>query len=344
MSFKDYLQEAAGKHGVLAYGRMNPPTAGHEQLVDKIHSVAKEHGAVHHLVLSHSHASKDGSNPLPPDVKLKHAKRAFPGTHISSASKEAPSILHHAAAMHKQGVEHLHFVGGSDRKPMHELLKKYNGKEGSHGHYNFKSITFHNAGDRDEKSTGTAGISGTKLRAHAAAGEQHKFESHLSSKMKPAHKTALYHDLRHHMGIKEVFDPHLKVSEFQWGEKKGVDKMKRMTPGEGKTTFKEYDSYRRKLPVLLMNETQKRELMEATAQLEFDGIQTTSFDMCPKAYEQFKDMIETIRAGKHIGEVTGHNLKSDTSQNTDKIQKVEAGMAVKPERMRQMQFRQYTGI
>lgn len=344
MSFKDYLQEAAGKHGVLAYGRMNPPTAGHEQLVNKIHSVAKEHGAVHHLVLSHSHASKDGSNPLPPDVKLKHAKRAFPGTHISSASKEAPSILHHAAAMHAQGVQHLHFVGGSDRKPMHELLKKYNDKEGAHGHYTFKSITFHNAGDRDEKSTGTAGISGTKLRAHAAAGEQHKFESHLSSKMKPAHKTALYHDLRHHMGVKEIFDPHLKVSEFQWGEKKGVDKMKRMTPGESKSTFKEYDSYRRKLPVLLMNETQKRELTEQTSQLVFDGIQTKSFDMCPTAYDQFKIMIDTIRAGKHIGETAGHNLKNDTNQNIDVIQKVQAGAAVKSDRLRHMQFRHYMGL
>ena len=323
---------------------MNPPTAGHEQLVNKIHSVAKEHGASHHLVLSHSHATKDGSNPLPADVKLKHAKRAFPGTHISSASAEAPSILHHAAAMHKQGVEHLHFVGGSDRKPMHELLKKYNGKESSHGHYNFKSITFHNAGDRDEKSTGTAGISGTKLRAHAAAGEQHKFESHLSSKMKPAHKTALYHDLRQHMGVKEVFDPHLKVSEFQWGEKKGVDKMKRMTPGESKTTFKEYNSYERKLPVLLMTQAQRQELNEQTAQLLFDGIQTTSFDMCPKAYDQFKIMIDTIRAGKHIGETAGHNLKPDTNQNIDTIQKVQANAAVKTDRLRHMQFKQFMGL
>jgi hypothetical protein len=133
--------------------------------------------------------------------------------------------------------------------------------------------------------------------------------------MKPAHKTALYHDLRHHMGVKEVFDPHLKVSEFQWGEKKGVDKMKRMTPGEGKTTFKEYDSYRRKLPVLLMNETQKRELMESTSQLEFDGVQTTSFDICPTAYERFKEMIEAIRAGDHIGEIAGHETKPDNVRN-----------------------------
>ena len=35
MKFKDYLSEAAEKHGVLAYGRMNPPTAGHEQVIKR---------------------------------------------------------------------------------------------------------------------------------------------------------------------------------------------------------------------------------------------------------------------------------------------------------------------
>ena len=202
LNFKSYLtEESHAKHAVLAYGRMNPPTAGHEKLVDKIHDVAKKNNASHKLVLSHSHDTK--SNPLPPEVKEKHAKRAFPGTNVEVGSKEKSSILHHAAEAHKSGVTHLHFVGGSDRKPMHELLKKYNGKEGAHGHYNFKSIKFHNAGERDEKSKGTAGISGTKLRGHAAAGEQHEFEKHLSSKMKPEHKTELYHDLRKHMGHKD---------------------------------------------------------------------------------------------------------------------------------------------
>ena len=201
ISFLDFLnEEAREKHGVIAYGRMNPPTAGHEKLVNKIHAVAKEHNADHKLVLSHSHDAK--SNPLPADAKEKHAKRAFPGTNVEVATKDKPTIMHHAAEMHKKGITHLHLVGGEDRKPMHELLTKYNGKEGKHGHYNFKKITFHNAGQRDEKSTGSEGISGTKLRAHAAAGNQKEFEKHLSSKMKPEHKTELYHDLRKHMGAK----------------------------------------------------------------------------------------------------------------------------------------------
>jgi len=87
MDFIDYLTEAPEKHGVLAYGRMNPPTKGHEQVINKVHEVAKEHNAVHKVVLSHTHGTKDGKNPLPADAKVKHAQHAFPGTHIEAASK-----------------------------------------------------------------------------------------------------------------------------------------------------------------------------------------------------------------------------------------------------------------
>ena len=187
---------------VIAFGRMNPPTAGHEKLVNKIHDEADTRKASHELILSNSHASKDGSNPLPPDVKLKFAKHAFPKTNITVADKTRPTVLHHASHAYEQGVRHLVLAGGEDRKPMHELLQKYNGQKGAHGYYNFDKIEFTNAGKRDEKAKGTEGISGTKLRGLASAGNQKEFESHLSSQMKPEHKTELYHALRHHMGVK----------------------------------------------------------------------------------------------------------------------------------------------
>ena len=203
LNFTEYLKEATTeKHGVLAFGRMNPPTAGHEQVVNKIHSVAKEHNASHQLVLSHSHDAK--KNPLSPEDKVKHAKNAFPGTNVKAASKTAPTILHHAAEMHKAGVKHLHVVAGSDRhEDMHNLLHKYNGVKAGHGHYKFKSITVHSSGERDPDSEVTSGISGTKMRQHAAEGNKKEFHANLPSKMKPEHKDALYHDLRSSMGHKD---------------------------------------------------------------------------------------------------------------------------------------------
>jgi hypothetical protein len=408
MDFIDYLTEAPEKHGVLAYGRMNPPTKGHEQVINKVHEVAKEHNAVHKVVLSHTSGTKDGKNPLPADVKVKHARNAFPGTHIEAATKEHPTILHHASEMAKQGVKHLHVVAGSDRvEEYHKLLHRYNGVAGAHGHYNFKSIKVHSSGERDPDAEGTSGVSGTKMREHAAAGRKNKFHAALPSKMKPEHKDALYHDVRHHMGIQEAVAPGTQgeahISKFEWGTDKGTKEMKRITPGEKKmkTEAKEADygekfqsmmkkvkisahagpkktvwvpakygtggSYKvvpdnkvkesievepmqleaTRLPFLLMTANQKRALFEAVDQLEFDGIQTKNLDQCPGAYKEFKSMIEDIRAGKHIGELAGHEPASTanvTTQSSVAVTQVQAGMAVKPERMRQMQFRQYVGL
>lgn len=202
-SFNQFLKEASDqKHHVLAFGRMNPITKGHEALVNKVHEVAKEHGAGHTVVLSHSHDPK--KNPLAPADKLKHAKRAFPGTNLKTSNKEKPTILHHATDLSNKGVEHLHVVAGSDRqKEMHDLLHKYNGHKNKDGTgYKFKSITVHSSGDRDPDAEGTSGISGSKMREHAASGNKKHFHAGAPSKMTVAHKNELYHDVRKGMGIK----------------------------------------------------------------------------------------------------------------------------------------------
>ena len=64
------LSEAtkADQHHVTAFTRMNPPTTGHMQLIDKVHAVAKDHGADHSVVVSHSQDPK--KNPLSSDQKL----------------------------------------------------------------------------------------------------------------------------------------------------------------------------------------------------------------------------------------------------------------------------------
>jgi len=203
LSFKDYLTEAAAeKHHVMAFGRMNPITHGHQAVVDKIHSVAKDHKADHTLVVSHSQDAK--KNPLTAEQKVKHAKRAFAGTNVKAASKDKPTILHHAADLHKQGVQHLHVVAGSDRhEEMHNLLHKYNGKDSAHGHYNFKSITVHSSGHRDPDSEGTEGISASKMREHASSGNKKAFHAGAPSSMSTKHKEEMYHDVRKSMGHSE---------------------------------------------------------------------------------------------------------------------------------------------
>ena len=200
------LTEAAEKHSVLAFGRMNPPTAGHAKLVHKVHEVAQEHHADHHVVLSHSQDAE--KNPLSPGDKLKHAKHAFPGTHLSLSSKEHPTIFHHAALLHKAGTKHLHVVVGSDRvKDFHTNLHKYNGHFDKEGHgYKFKSITVHSAGHRDPDAKGVEGMSASKMREHAKSGNFHEFKKGVAPTVSHAHAKELYDDVRKGQTVKESVD------------------------------------------------------------------------------------------------------------------------------------------
>jgi hypothetical protein len=204
-SFLELVEEKdQGKHAVLAFGRMNPPTSGHEKVVNKVKEVAAKHSASHHVVLSHSQSAK--KDPLSQSDKIKHAKRAFPGTHIEGSSKEHPTIFHAAEKLHKQGVTHLHVVAGSDRvKEYKEKLNHYNGKPNKEGHvpFHFKKITVHSSGERDPDSEGAEGMSGSKMREHAKSGNLHEFKKGVSSHMTHAHAKELYHDVRKGMGLHE---------------------------------------------------------------------------------------------------------------------------------------------
>jgi hypothetical protein len=202
MKFSEFLQEQKEKHAVMAFGRMNPITAGHEKLVNKVKDIADKVGGTAHIVVSHSQDAK--KNPLTSAQKLKQAKRAFPGVSVTASDKESPNFLAHAAKLHKQGVTHFHMVGGSDRADeYHKLLHKYNGVKGPHGHFNFKHIEVHSAGDRDPDAEGVEGMSASKMREHAGKGNYKEFRKGVPSKMTDAHAKDMYSDVRRGMGVHE---------------------------------------------------------------------------------------------------------------------------------------------
>ena len=234
MKFKEFIQESKENHAVLAFGRMNPPTTGHGKLVDKVKDIAKENGASHHIVLSHS--QDKAKNPLSAESKLKHAKRFFPKTNISVSDKEHPNFLSQAAKLHKQGVTHLHMVAGSDRTgEYHKLLHKYNGThEGAL--FNFKHIKVHSAGERDPDAEGTEGMSASKMRAHASSGNFKEFKKGVPSHVPEHHAKELYNDVRHHMGVKESVDASFEELLFEGVHDKAIFKAVFLAggPGSGK--------------------------------------------------------------------------------------------------------------
>ena len=63
-SFLENLEANSKTHKpvVMAFGRMNPPTTGHEKLVNRVKDIAKDYNAPHHIIISHSVDAK--KNPL----------------------------------------------------------------------------------------------------------------------------------------------------------------------------------------------------------------------------------------------------------------------------------------
>ena len=235
MKFRDFLFEQKEKHAVMAFGRMNPITVGHEKLVNKVQEIAKKVGGSAHIVVSHSQDPK--KNPLTSAQKLKHAKRAFPGVNVSASDASAPNFLAQASKLHKQGVTHFHMVGGSDRADEYKtLLNKYNNVKGPHGHFNFKHIEVHSAGDRDPDAEGVEGMSASKMREHASNGNFKEFRKGVPSKMTDAHAKEMFNHVRQGMGVNENVDEDFETLLVEGVHDKSIFKAVFLAggPGSGK--------------------------------------------------------------------------------------------------------------
>jgi hypothetical protein len=187
--------ELHDRHHVMFFGRANPPHSGHEKAYNVVKNIARKVGGTSSMLLSRTQDKK--KNPLTPEQKERHAKRAFPDVNTSVVDASHPTILHQLSKLHQNGVTHLHVVAGSDRQDHYDkLLHQYNGVEGPHGYYNFKNIQIHSSGERDPDAEGTEGMSASKMRLHAKNNDKKSFMAGAPSAMKPEHREEMFNDLR----------------------------------------------------------------------------------------------------------------------------------------------------
>jgi predicted kinase len=201
---KLFEEEQTENPVVMAFGRMNPPTTGHEKLVNRVKEIASDYKAPYHIILSHSTDAK--KNPLDSKTKLKHAKRFFPDANIESATKEMPTFLHHAQRLNAAGHDHLVMVAGSDRIDEYDrLLHHYNGTSTNNPKalYHYKKIEIKSAGHRDPDAEGAEGMSASKMREHAKNNDFHSFKQGVPSHVQDKHARELMSDVRRGMGINE---------------------------------------------------------------------------------------------------------------------------------------------
>ena len=196
------LTEATGTV-VFTFGRFNPPTTGHEKLIKKVASVAGSN--TYRIYPSHSQNPK--KDPLPYALKIAYLRKMFPRYAKNiMADKTAKTAIDIAVKLYDEGYTTLVMIAGSDRvKEFSSLLKKYNGVENKrHGYYKFDVIDIVSAGERDPDAEGVEGMSASKMRAAASAGDFDSFKTGLPSSFRDAQK--LYNDVRKYMGIREERD------------------------------------------------------------------------------------------------------------------------------------------
>lgn len=185
-----YEAEKKG-HAVMAFGRMNPPTIGHEMLVNKVKHHAAKVGGTPHVFLSHTNDTK--KNPIGYSQKFQWAQKAFGADVVHhTPHTQLLDIVRSLSHKHKE----LTMVAGSDRVPEYRtLLNKYNGRS-----YNFDKIHVVSAGERDPDGRGAVGMSGTKMRDAAATGDKKSFKAGLPKALHP-HVDDVYSHVRKGLGI-----------------------------------------------------------------------------------------------------------------------------------------------
>jgi len=189
---------------VFAFGRFNPPTTGHEKVIEKVVKIA---GSNPYRIYP-SFTTNPKKDPLPHALKIAYMRKMFKKyARNIIADKDAKTAIHIAEKLYKEGFKNLVMVAGSDRiKEFSTLLNRYNDAPDKKGNqlFKFDSVNVISAGERDPDSEGVEGMSASKMRVAAVNGDMDSFLQGVPSGFSDGKK--LYRDVRKYMGIREERD------------------------------------------------------------------------------------------------------------------------------------------
>lgn len=185
------LQE---KTAVFSYGRYNPPTIGHQLLIDKLKNEAKKVNGDAFLIPSHTQDNK--KNPLSLEEKINLLKKMAPGVGVLDTGKTLVGALQD---LQSRGYTNVIQIAGSDRIPEYQFIRdKYNGKPAKDGVIPFEFNTYEivSSGERDPDSEGVEGMSASKVRDFAINGDYDSFNHGISPVLGEQDKRSVYNAIR----------------------------------------------------------------------------------------------------------------------------------------------------
>ena len=194
----------------IAFGRFNPPTTGHEKLLDTVASSSDDNDYI--IVPSRSQDKK--KNPLDPDTKVSVMRQMFPKHSEKIVNDPANrTIFDVLKKAHMDGYTNVRIIGGGDRVAEFEKLSNnYNGKL-----YAFDNVEVRSAGERDPDSEDdVSGMSASKQRKAVAEGDFKTFRKGVPASMNDKQARELYNTLRSAMNIKEGWNLWEIAPKFDW--------------------------------------------------------------------------------------------------------------------------------
>ena len=188
----------------LAFGRFNPPHAGHLQLMDvAAQSAARSdelgNGGDYIIVPSRSQDPK--KNPLDADTKVSMMRQMFP-QHSERIVNDGANrtIFDVLKKAHNDGYTNVRIIAGQDRvKEFDKLSQNYNGQL-----YQFDNMEVVSSGDRDPDAEGMEGLSSSRMRLAAAEGDFKTFRSGLPEGTPRKMAMTLFDTVRQTMNVQEM--------------------------------------------------------------------------------------------------------------------------------------------
>ena len=190
---------------VFAFGRFNPPTIGHQKLIDKVITIAKRVKGLPVLYVSATQDKK--KNPLSAKDKLKYIKMVYKrGIQLNAAGSDSRTFMEILKNRFDKKYTEVYMIAGSDRvAEFKRLIKKYNKVD-----YNFDRVEVISAGERDPDAEGTTGMSASKMREYVMSNNFDEFKKGVMNGMGDKNAMTLFKDLKKKMGVSELNMPSLE--------------------------------------------------------------------------------------------------------------------------------------
>ena len=193
----------------VVFGRFNPPTIGHQKLLD----AAKKAAGKGRLKIYPSRSQDKKKNPYDPDEKVNVMRQMFPD-HAENIVNDPNSrtIFDVLKQGHDDGHSSVKIVVGADRvKEFAKLSGDYNGKL-----YDFSGVEIVSAGDRDPDAEGVEGMSASKMRKAAVDNDFNTYRTGIPKNIDDKTAKMMMNNLRKKMQVKEGWNLWEIAPKFDW--------------------------------------------------------------------------------------------------------------------------------